>query len=114
MSRHVSSHKMLDGADAEAFSEKIPFFLGQARTFQASGLTSSGAGAAVVKIWCSNREDPSTESTDDWVGAGEMTLTLSDERSSDGMTIIAPWRWAMAELVSISGTGAEVDVEVGG
>lgn len=114
MSRHVSSQKILDGVEAEAFSAKIPFHVGRPLTFQASGLTSSGAGAAVVKIWVSNREEPSTESTDDWVEAGEMPLTLSDERSSDGMTIVAPWRWAMAELVSISGTDAAVDVEVGG
>ena len=114
MPRHVSSDHLLEEAAAPAFSEKVPIFQGQARTFQASGLTTAGAGAAVVKIWVSNRVNPAVDSTNDWVEAGEMPLTLSTDRSSDGMSILAPWRWAMAELVSISGTGAKVDVEVGG
>ena len=72
-------------------------------TFQASGATSAGAGAATVKIQVSN------DGTN-WVDLGTITLTLSSTSSSDGFAAFAAWAYVRANITAISGTNAAVTV----
>ncbi len=72
-------------------------------TFQASGTTSAGSGAASVSIQVSNNNS-------DWLTAGTISLTLGTTSTSDGFAITAPWAWVRAKLDSISGTSASVTV----
>lgn len=75
-------------------------------TFQAVGLTSAGAGSAVVNIQCSNDGV-------NWMTYGTITLTLGTTATSDGLVIAAPWGYFRASLGSISGTNAKVNVLFG-
>ena len=79
----------------------------QYRTFQASGFTSSGAGAATIDIRVSN--DGSDYST----VLGTITLTLGTTVVSDGFGSILPWRYVKPHVTAISGTGASVTVTMG-
>lgn len=76
------------------------------RTFQASGTTSSGAGAASILIQVSNDNV-------NWDLLGTITLTLATTTSSDSFTSISAYRYVRANVSSISGTGASVDVYMG-
>jgi hypothetical protein len=75
-------------------------------TFQAVGSTSAGAGASVVNIQCSNDGV-------NWMTYGTITLTLGTTATSDGLVIAAPWGYFRAQLNSISGTNAKVNVLFG-
>jgi hypothetical protein len=80
------------------------------RTFQASGVTSSGAGAATVVIQATNVASPTST---DWLTLGTITLTLSTTRTPDGFVSAAPWRFVRANVTAISGTGATARVWMG-
>ena len=83
------------------------------RTFQATGTTSAGAGAAAIIIEGSNVA-PSVDGTNvEWVTLGTITLTLATTKSGDGFVSHAPWRFVRARVSSISGTGASVDAYLG-
>lgn len=79
---------------------------------QARGKTSAGAGAAVVKIWGTLFDD--AEASDDtlWTLLGTITLTLATTYVNDGFAINAAWAKIRAEVDSISGTDAQVDVKL--
>lgn len=70
-------------------------------TFQASGTTSAGAGAATIVIQVSNDDD-------NWITAGTITLTLGTSATSDGFAFAGNWDKARANVTAISGTGAAV------
>jgi hypothetical protein len=72
-------------------------------TFQASGATTSGAGAATVVIQVSNDNS-------NWITAGTITLTLGTSETSDGFAFDAHWEHVRANVTAISGTGAYVSV----
>lgn len=72
-------------------------------TFQASGATTAGAGAASVIVWVSNDGD-------NWISAGTISLTLGTTVTTDGFAFDARWEHVRAELDSVSGTGAYVNV----
>jgi hypothetical protein len=76
---------------------------GAKASFQANGTTSTGAGAATVKIQGSL--DNSI-----WIDLGTITLTLATTESGDGFAINAPWEYVRANVTAISGTDASVDV----
>lgn len=76
------------------------------RTFQASGSTTSGSGAATIKIQVSNDEIT-------WLDLGTITLTLGVAATGDGFASDAPWNYARANVTAISGTGASVNVSMG-
>ncbi len=77
-----------------------------ARVFQADGTTSSGSGAATVKVQVSaNRAD--------WIDLGTITLTLGTTSTSDGFTSSAPWPYYRGNVTAISGTGASVNLKAG-
>lgn len=81
---------------------------GPKRTFQVFGSTSAGTGASVVKIEASLDPD-----LDNWVTIGTVTLTLGTTPTTDGFAMDAPWQWFRVEVVSISGTNAEVSALAG-
>ena len=76
-------------------------------TFQASGTTTAGAGAATVVIQVSN--DGLV-----WLTLGTITLTLGTTIAGDGFAADAPWGMARANVTAISGTGASVSAYVSG
>jgi hypothetical protein len=80
---------------------------GGVRTFQATGQTSSGAGAAAVGIQASNDGEY-------WIDLGTITLTLEAATTTDGFASSAAWKLIRANVSSISGTGAAVTVIAGG
>jgi hypothetical protein len=82
---------------------------GAQMTFQATGLTSAGAGAATILIQVSNEDTPTQ-----WVTAATITLTLSTTRSTDGAAIDAAWKHVRSRVSAISGTDAAVSVWMGG
>lgn len=73
------------------------------QTFQASGTTTSGAGAATIVIQVSNDNS-------NWITAGTITLTLGTSATTDGFALSANWKHVRANLTAISGTGAAVTV----
>lgn len=76
------------------------------RTFQATGSTSSGTGAASVAILVSNDGVG-------WITLATISLSLSSTPATDGFASDARWKFTKAQLVSISGTGAAVTVTMG-
>lgn len=72
-------------------------------SWQAVGTTSSGAGAATVRLEVCN--DNTT-----WMSFGTVSLTLGTTISGDGSGSLVPWKYKRANVVSISGTGAKVSV----
>jgi hypothetical protein len=76
------------------------------KTFQASGSTTAGAGAATIKIQVSNDNV-------NWLDMGTISLTLSTSVTSDGFSSDSAWTYVRANLSALSGTGASVTVTVG-
>lgn len=75
------------------------------------GATSAGAGSVTVVIEVTN--NPAAAVNTDWIIAGTVTLTLSTTVASDGFVIDAPWTRMRARVTAISGTGANVTVDMG-
>lgn len=84
----------------------------QLRTYDASGTTTAGVGAATIQIQGSNVFPPTTLAGD-WVLLGTITLTLGTAKTADGFSSFASWRSIRANVSAISGTNASVDVRVG-
>ena len=83
--------------------------LGEGKTFQARGTTSAGAGAVTVDIEANNFAVGASDG--DWVVLCTISLTLSTTTSSDGCVSEGQWRYVRANVKSISGTDASVDVK---
>lgn len=77
------------------------------RSFQAIGRTTAGAGACAVKVQGSN--DGGTT----WIDIATISLTLSTTDATDGFASNAAWQQIRANVSSISGTGANVDIWMG-
>ena len=105
---------MLSAATAAAYSQRItPGQSKSPRTFQAEGSTTAGAGAAQLKLWGSNLQNPSVASTADWALLATIDLTLATTKAGGGAAIDSSWTHLMVEVVSISGTGASVNAYLG-
>jgi hypothetical protein len=76
------------------------------RTFQASGQTSAGAGAARVDVEVSNDNT-------NWILMGSITLTLGTTTTTDGFSSLASWTYTRGKVYSITGTGASVSLYMG-
>ena len=76
------------------------------RTFQATGATSAGAGAATVNVQASNDGV-------NWILIATISLVLSTTSATDGLASDAPWRYVRADLSALSGTDATVTVTMG-
>ena len=77
-------------------------------TFQMYGTTTAGAGSAVVTIQGSN-----IDNTNAFITLGTITLTLGTTLVADGLTTTAPWKYVRANVSTITGTGAVVQVLMG-
>lgn len=81
-------------------------------TFQASGLTTAGAGAASIQPEGSNAASPGVG---DWVPIGSpLALTLGTTKTSAAATVVTQFRQIRGNVVSISGTNAAVSLFVTG
>lgn len=87
---------------SEAFK---PF--GTKKTFQASGATTAGAGAATVIIEATNDESLP------YVTLGTIALTLGTTAVADGFASDAAWLFVRARITAISGTNASLDINMG-
>lgn len=76
--------------------------IGDTKTYQASGTTSNGAGAATIVVQGSNNEGRT------WDTIGTITLTLATTESSDGFTSSDRYQKIRGNVTAISGTGAKV------
>lgn len=77
------------------------------KAFQVKGSTSSGAGAASVVVEVSN--NPAWP----WITLATISLTLGTTETSDGVVMLAGWKWVRIRVASISGTEAKVSASVG-
>lgn len=87
--------------------------VGTYRTFQASGATSAGVGAATILIEVSDALTRPTSNAQ-FMTMGTITLTLGTTTTADGFASDAAWRWVRARITAISGTDAAVTVLMGG
>ena len=88
-------------------SETLTALFTEKRVFQAHGRTTAGAGSATVLI------QGSLDGTH-WVTLLTISLVLATTETTDGGTTDAPWKFVRASLTAIAGTGATVDVMMGG
>jgi hypothetical protein len=73
------------------------------KSFQVVGRTTEGVGAAVVKVYaCNNNVN--------WGEFQEHTLTLGETDFSSEQTADNTFKYIRTDVISISGTGATVDV----
>lgn len=101
----TSSVQILSAATATGAGE-VHRPNGAKMTFQAIGVTSSGAGSSDVLIQASLDNS-------NWVTLATISLTLSTTASSDGFAANAPWEYIRANVSTLSGTGATIDVWMG-
>jgi hypothetical protein len=97
--------KMLSAVTVTGAGSAYEFVSAHQKAFQASGLTTAGAGAATVKVQVSNDNT-------NWIDLGTISLTLSTSESSDGFVADAPWQFARGNVTAISGTGASATLYV--
>lgn len=103
----LSSVKIVDGATATgAGPVHVPRM--KDKTFQAVSSTTAGAGTAAVRIDVSN--DGAT-----WIPLGTITLSpTSTTPKTDGFASNAAWRYVRGEVTVLTGTGATLDLWMGG
>ena len=77
-------------------------------TFQAYGATTASTGSAVVVIQGSNINDANA-----FITLGTISLVLGTTITADGFSTTAPWKYVRANVTTISGTGASVNVLMG-
>jgi hypothetical protein len=76
------------------------------KTYQASGTTTAGAGAATVVIQGSNDDA-------NWDTIGTVSLTLATTTSSGSFTSDDRYTYLRGNVTAISGTGAAVNASFG-
>jgi hypothetical protein len=77
-------------------------------TFQMYGSTTANGGTAVATIQGSN-----IDNTNAFVTLGTITLTLGTTSVADGFTTTAPWKYVRANVTTLTGTGAVVQILMG-
>lgn len=100
------SYEILTDVTTPAASEAISVGSNN-KAFQVKGSTSSGAGAASVVVEVSN--DPAWP----WITLATISLTLGTTATSEGVVMLAGWKWVRIRVASISGTDAKVSASVG-
>lgn len=102
----ADAYEIITAATAPAASTEL--LLGSDnKTFQAMGATTAGAGAATVIIEVSNNI------TWPWITLGTISLVLGTVPTTEGIAMLAGWKYVRARVSAISGTGATVSVAVG-
>jgi len=105
----IAKHVLLDNVSATGAGGKVPIVKkgDSSATFQATVNGSSGAVTATVDIEVSNNGV-------DWITMATISLaTGAPTPDSDGFASNASWLFVRANLTSISGTDAVVDVVAG-
>lgn len=91
---------------ATGAGSKIPTNGAKLMTFQITGATTEGAGAATVKIQVSNDGA-------NWLDLATLSLTLGTTATTDGVAMEATWQYVRGNCSAISGTGAAVTLTIG-
>jgi len=98
-------YKLLDGVIANGSGQAFQP-LGAKRTFQATGLTSAGAGTADVDVEGSNDGE-------NWTLIATINLVLSTTPANGGVASDAPWRFVRGTVRNLTGTNAAVSLDMG-
>lgn len=101
------THYMLSGATTAVVGDTAPHVQATIKTVEVS-LNGTGAVTATVTLWATNIRN----NTGEWVELFTVDLTGTNN-DAFGRVIDAPWQYFRAELVSITGTSATVDVVLG-
>ncbi|MGH6625152.1 MAG: hypothetical protein ACRECD_01170 [Burkholderiaceae bacterium] len=96
---------LLTAATTVAAGSRVAGVSGQ-KTFQASGSTSSGTGAATILVQGSH------DGTN-WDTIGTISLTLATTTSSDSFASNDRYAYVRGNVTAISGTGAAVSLTAG-
>lgn len=83
-----------------------PIGVAARKTYQATGTTTAGAGAATILVQGSN------DGTN-WDTIGTISLTLATTTSSDGFSSDDRYAFVRGNVSAISGTGASVNLTMG-
>jgi len=102
----MSRAKLLESVTATGPGVSVENPGGGKATFQATGATSSGAGAATIAIEVSNDRI-------NWLTHDTLTIALSTTSASAGIEMDAPWAYVRGNVTAISGTGAAVSLTMG-
>lgn len=81
-------------------------------TFQAI-VTGSGTVSGAVDIQGSNEPATYEGTKANWVTIGTITLSGATTTSTSGLTSITTWRYVRANITSIAGTNATIEVIMG-
>lgn len=106
MRKQTVADYLLTNATSTSTGSAYRLYTGKC-TFQGVGSTTSGAGAAVIKVEVSNDQV-------NWIEMASISLTLSTTAATDGIATEACWKWVRGKVSSISGTGASVSLLIGG
>lgn len=106
----IAVRNLFVGRTTTGYADAHEVVGGSDRTFQAYGSTSNGAGAATIIIYGTNDD---SQSTNNLITLGTITLTLGTTVTSDGFASQAAWRYIVVRVSAISGTDAAVTVNVG-
>lgn len=101
------THYMLVGAMAAIVGDTAPRVQARIKTVEVS-LNGTGVVTATVTLWATNIKNNYGK----WVELFTVDLAGTD-KDSFGRVVDAPWQYMRAELVSITGTSATVDVVLG-
>lgn len=93
---------LINAATTTGAGTSVNGFGGRA-TFQATGSTTAGTGAATVKA------QGSLDNVN-WLDLGTISLTLGTTVTNDGFATDAPWAFVRGNVTAISGTGAVVSL----
>lgn len=98
--------KLIDGATATGAGTAKHMPATGRVTFQASGTTSAGAGAATIKVQVSNDNS-------NWLDLATISLTLSTTADTAGTAVDANWGYVRGNVTALSGTDAAVTLVMG-
>lgn len=104
---NIDSRVILSDATTVAAGSGVPS-VRAAKTYQGTGTTTAGAGAATIQVQGSNDGvvwDATPIST--------ITLTLGTTATGDGFTSIDGYAFVRGNVTAISGTGAAVSLIMG-
>jgi hypothetical protein len=97
---------MLKNVSTTGAGASIPSEM-RVKTYQASGLTTSGTGSVTVAVQGQNDPDGS------WDTIGTISLALGVTRVSDGFTSDDRYVYIRGNVTGLSGTGAAVTLVMG-
>ena len=106
MSQQVKIQNLLYRETSAGVADEVYLPLGKERTFQVTGFTSAGAGAALVNIEVSNDGE-------NFLVLHHFDLALSNTTISDSYYCDEPWKYVRGNIASLSGVDAEITLIMG-